>query len=57
MQSDRSLANAQILAEIQVVMVYKNIVILNGKNSAMNGVVVYNGVDYFVPQQAVDLIQ
>ncbi|ALP38726.1 alkaline phosphatase [Paenibacillus sp. IHB B 3084] len=37
--------------------VYKNIAMLNGKNTALNGVVVYNGVDYFVPQQAVDLIQ
>ncbi|MGQ3481725.1 alkaline phosphatase [Paenibacillus sp. TY11] len=37
--------------------VYKNIATLNGKNSALNGVVVFNGVDYFVPQQAIDLIQ
>ncbi|MEC0181884.1 alkaline phosphatase [Paenibacillus peoriae] len=37
--------------------VYKNIATLNGKNSTLNGVVVFNGVDYFVPQQAIDLIQ
>ncbi|MEE4577316.1 alkaline phosphatase [Paenibacillus polymyxa] len=37
--------------------VYKNIATLNGKNSMLNGVVVFNGVDYFVPQQAIDLIQ
>ncbi|WP_179032723.1 alkaline phosphatase [Paenibacillus kribbensis] len=37
--------------------VYKNIATLNGKNSTLDGVVVFNGVDYFVPQQAIDLIQ
>lgn len=37
--------------------VYKNIATLNGKNTTLNGVVVFNGVDYFVPQQAIDLIQ
>ncbi|WP_342434242.1 alkaline phosphatase [Paenibacillus sp. FSL H7-0442] len=37
--------------------VYKNIAMLNGKNTTLNGVVVFNGVDYFVPQQAIDLIQ
>ncbi|MDY8046436.1 alkaline phosphatase [Paenibacillus polymyxa] len=37
--------------------VYKNIATLNGKNTKLNGVVVFNGVDYFVPQQAIDLIQ
>ncbi|MGW9526951.1 alkaline phosphatase [Paenibacillus terrae] len=37
--------------------VYKNMATLNGKNSTLNGVVVFNGVDYFVPQQAIDLIQ
>ncbi|WP_328800097.1 alkaline phosphatase [Paenibacillus sp. LX16] len=37
--------------------VYKNVATLNGKNTTLNGVVVFNGVDYFVPQQAIDLIQ
>ncbi|MDY8021380.1 alkaline phosphatase [Paenibacillus polymyxa] len=37
--------------------VYKNAATLNGKNTTLNGVVVFNGVDYFVPQQAIDLIQ
>ncbi|WP_348619911.1 alkaline phosphatase [Paenibacillus polymyxa] len=37
--------------------VYKNIATQNGKNTKLNGVVVFNGVDYFVPQQAIDLIQ
>ncbi|URJ58323.1 alkaline phosphatase [Paenibacillus polymyxa] len=37
--------------------VYKNIAMLNGKSTALNGVVVFNSVDYFVPQQAIDLIQ
>ncbi|MDQ0046135.1 alkaline phosphatase [Paenibacillus polymyxa] len=37
--------------------VYKNIAMLNGKSTVLNGVVVFNGVDYFVPQQAIDLIQ
>ncbi|MDQ0491949.1 alkaline phosphatase [Paenibacillus brasilensis] len=37
--------------------VYKNVATLNGKHSTLNGVVVFNGVDYFVPQQAIDLIQ
>ncbi|WP_258296763.1 alkaline phosphatase [Paenibacillus peoriae] len=36
--------------------VYKNVATLNGKNTTLNGVVVFNGVDYFVPQQAIDLI-
>lgn len=37
--------------------IYKNIAVLNGKKTSLNGVIVYNGVDAFVPQDAVDLIQ
>nr|WP_244310682.1 stalk domain-containing protein [Paenibacillus ottowii] len=37
--------------------VYKSIATLNGKHSTLNGVIVFNGIDYFVPQQAIDLIQ
>ncbi|MDP1508645.1 alkaline phosphatase [Paenibacillus sp. CMAA1739] len=37
--------------------VYKSIATLNGKHYTLNGVIVFNGVDYFVPQQAIDLIQ
>lgn len=36
---------------------YKNQVILNGKRIDLNGVVVYNGSEYFVPQQAIDLLK
>ncbi|MEK3824735.1 alkaline phosphatase [Paenibacillus sp. FSL K6-1558] len=37
--------------------IYKNIALVNGKKTALEGVIVYNGVDAFVPQGAVDLIQ
>ncbi|GAS83318.1 alkaline phosphatase [Paenibacillus amylolyticus] len=37
--------------------IYKNIALVNGKKTALEGVIVYNGVEAFVPQTAVDLIQ
>lgn len=37
--------------------IYKNVALVNGKKTALEGVIVYNGVDAFVPQGAVDLIQ
>ncbi|MCZ4151152.1 hypothetical protein BZG21_42970, partial [Escherichia coli] len=36
--------------------IYKNVALVNGKKTALEGVIVYNGVDAFVPQGAVDLI-
>lgn len=37
--------------------IYKNIALVNGTKTALSGVIVYNGVEAFVPQDAVDLIQ
>lgn len=37
--------------------IYKNIAVVNGKKTALDGVIVYNGVEAFVPQDAIDLIQ
>ena len=37
--------------------IYKNIAVLNGKKTSLKGVIVYNGTDAFVPQDAVDLIK
>lgn len=37
--------------------IYKNIAVLNGKKTTLKGVIVYNGTDAFVPQDAVDLIK
>ena len=37
--------------------IYKNIALVNGKKTTLEGVIVYNGVEAFVPQTAVDLIQ
>ncbi|MFM9282036.1 alkaline phosphatase [Paenibacillus jiagnxiensis] len=37
--------------------VFKNIADLNGQRTSLEGVVVYNGENVFVPQQAVDLIK
>lgn len=37
--------------------IYKNVAILNGKTLSLQGIIVYNGVEAFVPQEAIDLIQ
>lgn len=37
--------------------IYKNIALVNGKKTTLNGVIVYNGVEAFVSQDAIDLIQ
>jgi len=36
---------------------HQSFALLNGKKTQLEGVIVYNGVEAFVPQQAVDLIQ
>ncbi|MDN4599724.1 alkaline phosphatase [Paenibacillus sp. F6_3S_P_1C] len=37
--------------------IYKNVALVNGKKTTLDGVIVYNGVEAFVPQDAIDLIK
>lgn len=43
-----------VKVELQI---HKNIALLNGSKKTLKGVIVYNGKDLFVPQDAIDLIQ